>query len=88
MFLLPADNYRDDGTIPPWAKYKVHIPVYRNRSIEVRIAPSLNVPLLLVLTSLSGRLLFCVAQVTAQLFDSKLNSLRNFTVSPAGPNFC
>jgi len=28
------DNYRDNGTIPPGYMYKVHIPVYANRSIE------------------------------------------------------
>jgi len=32
--LALEDKYRDDGTIPPGYKYKVHIPVYRNRSIE------------------------------------------------------
>jgi len=28
------DNYQDDEKIPPGYKYKVHVPVYRNRSIE------------------------------------------------------
>lgn len=28
------DNYRDDGTLPSWALYKVHIPVYRDRTRE------------------------------------------------------
>ncbi|EGG14211.1 hypothetical protein DFA_11980 [Cavenderia fasciculata] len=28
------DGYTDNGQIPPGFKYKVHVPVYRNRSIE------------------------------------------------------
>jgi len=28
------DGYRDNGTVPPGWKYKVYVPVHRNRSIE------------------------------------------------------
>lgn len=33
---LLDDNYIDDGTIPKGVLYKVHVPVYRNRSIETQ----------------------------------------------------
>lgn len=29
------DGYKDSGVMPAWAKYKIYIPVYRNRSVEV-----------------------------------------------------
>ncbi|EGC30978.1 hypothetical protein DICPUDRAFT_157221 [Dictyostelium purpureum] len=32
--LNSADGYKDNGQIPPGFLYKVHIPVYKNRSIE------------------------------------------------------
>lgn len=28
---LSYDNYRDDHTMPAWAKYKVHVPVHKDR---------------------------------------------------------
>ena len=31
---LMYDGYKDDGVIPPWAKFKMYAPVHRNRSIE------------------------------------------------------
>lgn len=32
--LLMHDQYKDDGTIPDWCKYKLHVPIHRDRNIE------------------------------------------------------
>ena len=31
---LMSDGYKDDGKIPDWCKYKLYVPVYRDRTIE------------------------------------------------------